>query len=152
MDLKVQSLDCMTVSRVSHSVGVTPPPSKLIPQWGAPHLKMKPPIWKINSPYWKVRSPSRKWFLEKNKKNWKLLLIYTCVSIIKQHWKKMGEIPQECDFLTWSIQNIVKKVKQFVRKYYITWLITRLVVFDIATLTVLFCNCPLFSNCPLTNL
>ena len=35
----------------------------------------------------------------------------------------MAEIPQERDFLTWSIQNFVTKVKQFVRKYYITWLI-----------------------------
>ena len=32
----------------------------------------------------------------------------------------MAEIPQENDFLTWSIQNLVRKVKQFVRKYYIT--------------------------------
>ena len=32
----------------------------------------------------------------------------------------MAEIPQERDFLTWSIENFVKKVKQFVRKYYIT--------------------------------
>ena len=35
----------------------------------------------------------------------------------------MAEILQEHDFLTWSIQNFVRKVKQFVRKYYITWLI-----------------------------
>ena len=35
----------------------------------------------------------------------------------------MAEIPQERDFLTWSIQNFVTKVKQFVRKYYVTWLI-----------------------------
>ena len=32
----------------------------------------------------------------------------------------MAEIPQERDFLTFSIQNLVRKVKQFVRKYYIT--------------------------------
>ena len=32
----------------------------------------------------------------------------------------MAEIPQERDFLTWSIQNLLRKVKQFVRKYYIT--------------------------------
>ena len=41
-------------------------------------------------------------------------------SLIKQHWKKMAEIPQKGDFLTWSIQNVVSKVKQFVRKYCIT--------------------------------
>ena len=35
----------------------------------------------------------------------------------------MPEIPQKRDFLTWSIQNFVRKVKQFVIKYYITWLI-----------------------------
>ena len=29
----------------------------------------------------------------------------------------MAEIPQERDFLTWSIQNFARKVKQFVRKY-----------------------------------
>ena len=45
-------------------------------------------------------------------------VINTCVSIIE--WKKMAEIPQEYHFLTWSIQNFERKVKQFVRKYYIT--------------------------------
>ena len=35
----------------------------------------------------------------------------------------MEEIPQKCDFLTSSIQNFIRKVKQFVRKYYITCLI-----------------------------
>ena len=35
----------------------------------------------------------------------------------------MAEIPQKHDFLTWSIQNLVWKVKEFVRKYYINWLI-----------------------------
>ena len=34
----------------------------------------------------------------------------------------MAEIPREHDFLR-SIQNFVRKVKQFLRKYYITWLI-----------------------------
>ena len=29
----------------------------------------------------------------------------------------MAKIPQEPDFLTCSIQNLVRKVKQFVRKY-----------------------------------
>ena len=31
----------------------------------------------------------------------------------------MTEITQEHDFFTWSIQNFVKRVKKFVRKYYI---------------------------------
>ena len=35
----------------------------------------------------------------------------------------MAEIPQEYDFLTCSIQNFQRKVKQFVRKYYFTRLI-----------------------------
>ena len=35
----------------------------------------------------------------------------------------MVEIPWKRDFLAWNIQNFVRKVKQFVRKYYITWLI-----------------------------
>ena len=56
---------------------------------------------------------------KKIQKKWETI-INTCVSFIKQHWKKMAEIPQKHDFLTWSIQNFVRKVKQFVRKYYIT--------------------------------
>ena len=35
---------------------------------------------------------------------------------------EMTEIPQESDFLTWGIQNFVRKVKQYVTKYYITGL------------------------------
>ena len=31
----------------------------------------------------------------------------------------MVEVPQKGNFLTWSIQNFVKKVKQLIRKYYI---------------------------------
>ena len=37
--------------------------------------------------------------------------------------KKMTEFPQKLNFLSWSIQVLVKKVKQFVRKYYITGVI-----------------------------
>ena len=47
-------------------------------------------------------------------------VINTCVSLIKQHWKKVAEIPQKRNFLTWSIQNFVRRKKQFVRKFYIT--------------------------------
>ena len=39
----------------------------------------------------------------------------------------------------------VRKVKQFIRKYYITWLMAQFVVIDIAPLTVLFCNHQLFA-------
>ena len=63
----------------------------------------------------------------------------------------MAEIPLEHDFLTWVVQTFVRKVKQSVRKYYITWLITQFIVIDIAPLTVLFCNHQLFSNCPLAD-
>ena len=35
----------------------------------------------------------------------------------------MAEIPQERDFVTWRIQNFVRRVKLFVRNYYVTWLI-----------------------------
>ena len=45
--------------------------------------------------------------------------INTCIVIIKQHWKKMAEVSEECDFITWNNQNFVWKVKQFVKKYYI---------------------------------
>ena len=64
----------------------------------------------------------------------------------------MADIPQEHDFLTWGIQAFVRKVKQFVRNYYITWLITQFVVIDTAPLTELLCNYQLFSNSPLANL
>ena len=50
---------------------------------------------------------------------------------MKQHWKKMAEIPQECDFITWSNLNFVQKLKQFVKKYDITC--TQLVVINICT-------------------
>ena len=102
-----------------------PPPSKPMPfPWSTPSLKNEASSQlKNTSPHWKVKSPSRKLFLEQNPENWKIgKLINTCVSLIKQHWKKMTEIPQKYDFLNWSIQNFVRKVKQFVRKF-ITWLI-----------------------------
>ena len=41
------------------------------------------------------------------------------VTLIKQHLEKLVEIPEKRDFLTWSIKNLVRKVKQFVTKYYI---------------------------------
>ena len=40
----------------------------------------------------------------------------------KNNAKKMPKIPQKHYFLTWSIENVIRKVKQFVRKY-IIWLI-----------------------------
>ena len=65
-------------------------------------------------------SPS---FGKMNEKLQKLeTVINICVSLIKQHWKEMAEIPQKRDFLTWSIQNFVQKVKQFARRCDIIWL------------------------------
>ena len=54
-------------------------------------------------------------------------VINTCGSIIKQHWKKMTQVQQECDFLFLRIQHFVRKVKHFVRKSYmkldlLTWI------------------------------
>ena len=51
-------------------------------------------------------------------------IIDNCVSLIKRHWKKITEIPQTRDFLTWSIQNFIRKVKHLVKKicYLINWL------------------------------
>ena len=54
----------------------------------------------------------------------------------------MEEIPQECDFITWSNQDFVES-ETVSSKYYITWSITQLPVINNALLTVLFCNCPL---------
>ena len=48
------------------------------------------------------------------------IVINTCVPHIKQRCKKRVEIPQKYDFFNWSIQNLIRKVKQFVGKYYIT--------------------------------
>ena len=50
-------------------------------------------------------------------------VINTCVSLIKQELKKMTEIPEKHDSLTWKIQSFVRKEKQFVRKFYITLLL-----------------------------
>ena len=77
----------------------------------APQLKNTPPSLKSEAPFQEV-------IPRKNPKKLETV-INTCVSFIKLHWQKMVENPQECDFLTWSIQNFVRKVKQFVRKYYI---------------------------------
>ena len=79
-----------------------------------PHLKMKPP--------WKSKAPFHEIIPRKKPKKWKTV-INTCVSLIKQQWNKVAEIQQKRDFLTWVIQNFGRKVKQFGRKYYITWLI-----------------------------
>ena len=81
---------------------------------------MKPlPTEKQAPPPLKSEAPFLEMIPRKKKKNSETV-INTCVSIIKQHWKKMAEISQELDFLTWIIKNFVRKVKQYVRKYHIT--------------------------------
>ena len=40
----------------------------------------------------------------------------TCVSFIKQRLKKMAEIPQKRDFLTWSFQNCLVLLRNSVNK------------------------------------
>ena len=66
----------------------------------------------------------------------------TGASLLEQHWKKMAGITQKLDFLTWSIQNFIKKVKQFVTKYYITWLIDLAnKLYDIDFLTSFYAMC-----------
>ena len=147
------------LSRVSHSggdMGERPPPSHIFwnplliktdaPHGVSPRLKMKLPNWKTTAPHWKMKFPFRKRFLEKKIQKKSETIINTCVSLIKQHWKKMAAISQKRDLLTWSIQRFIRKVKHFVRKYYITWLITGFIAIDIAPLI---CSCSLFCNCPL---
>ena len=67
----------------SHEFFRTPPLSKLMSPHGATlHLKMKPPPLKSKTPFQDMII--RKKLLE--------TVINTCVSLIKQHWKKMAEI------------------------------------------------------------
>ena len=58
--------------------------------------------------------------LEKNLEKSEKSLILVTVSLIKEHWKKVTDITQKRDFRAWSIHSFVEKVKQYVRKYYIT--------------------------------
>ena len=94
-----------------------------------PPLKNDPPLLteKQTTPL-KSEAPSKKWFLEKNTKKLESV-INTCVSIIKQHWKKMAKIPEESDSLAWSMQNVARKVKQFASRYYITSTVVFLKIF-----------------------
>ena len=88
-----------------------PPPIKThAPPIGTPHLKMKPPPppqLKNNPPYWKMKPPSRKWFLEKN-----IQKIRNC---------HLPKIPQIHNFLSWSIQNFIRKWNSLL-EIIITWL------------------------------
>ena len=74
-----------------------------------PYLKMKPTHLKTNPPL-KSEAPFKEMIPRKNPEKSETV-INTWVSGIKQHWKKMAEITQEHDFLTWGIQTFVRKVK-----------------------------------------
>ena len=82
-----------------------------------PHLNMKSHKWKPTRPL-KSEAPSRKWFLEKKPTK----IRNTCFTH-KTTLKKDGRNSTKTWFSPLSIQNFVIKVKRFVRKYYITWLI-----------------------------
>ena len=75
-----------------------------------PHIKIESPIREITSSamrHWKMKLTSTKWFTEKILEKLETV-INTCFSIIKQHWKKMEQIRQEPDFITWSMLNFKK--------------------------------------------
>ena len=139
-------------------MGGRPPPSHIF--WnplliktdaphGVPPLKNEASQLKNNRSPLKNEVPFQETIPWKKKSKKSETVINTCVSLIKQHWKKMAAISQKRNLLTWSIQRFIRKVKHFVRKYYITWLITGFIAIDIAPLTKLICNCSLFCNCPL---
>ena len=94
--------------------------------------KKKTPRGRATSEYWALISsglfpaPIEKQSPLPGNDSWKKkpkkleTVINTSVLLIKQHWKNMAEIPLKRDFLTWSIQNFVRKGKQFDRRYDIT--------------------------------
>ena len=55
-------------------------------------------------------TPPEEWFLEEKPKK-----SYLPLTLLFQSWNNTGKrwqkFQKECDFLTWSIQNFVKKVK-----------------------------------------
>ena len=113
----------LTFSRVSHRLFSNPlslskpmppmenpPPPPHIHTHTHTHLKMNlPPPTEKRNPILKSEAPFQDMIpRKKNTKKWKLSLIlefqtYSLLLIVFQHWKKMIEILQKCDFLTWSI-------------------------------------------------
>ena len=91
----------------------TPPIKADAPHGASPSFKDEAPSLESKAPFQEM-IPGEK----KTRKNPKL--INTCVSLIKRYGKKMAEIPKKCNFLTWSVQNFVRKVKYYVRKYCIS--------------------------------
>ena len=88
-------------------------------QWGTTPLKIESTLnWKPNPSPLKSKTTFQE-IIPRKKTQKSETVINTWVSL----WKKMAKIPQTRGFLSWSIQNFVKKNKQFARKYCITWLI-----------------------------
>ena len=59
----------------------------------------------------------------------------------------MSEMPQKRDFLTWSMQNFLRKRIQFVRKYPITWLIDLANILHDVNKFIDFILCHVIKNC-----
>ena len=102
-----------------------PPPflSKLIPPmwYPDPVLQLGNNSLSPNFPL-KVKPPSRKGFLEKKPRKFENCHYYLYF-YLKITSERDGRNSTRMWFLTWRIKNFVWKVKQFVRKYYITLLI-----------------------------
>ena len=64
-----------------------------------PNIKMKPSPSEKEPPPLKSEAPFQEIIPRKNLEK-SDAVINTCVSVIKQHWKKMVEIPQEHVFVT----------------------------------------------------
>ena len=82
-----------------------PPPhqNQCPPPCGTPHLKKKPPCHLKNKPPPLKSEASFQEMIPREILEKSEIVINTCVSVIKQHGKMMAEIPQESDFITWSI-------------------------------------------------
>ena len=80
-------------------------PIKTNASQGFPPLKMKPPtIKQTPSPPLKNKVSFLEMIHWKKNQELKTAINTTCVSLIKQNWEKIAEIPQKCDFLTWAFK------------------------------------------------
>ena len=76
-----------------------------------PNLKIKSFLnWKPNPSPLKSK-PGFQEMIPRRKTQKSDTVINTGVSLKKQHWKKVTEISQKHNFLTWSIQNFVRRKK-----------------------------------------
>ena len=79
---------------------------KIDAPWGTPQLKNEVPQLKNKPQPLKSEAPFRKWFLEKESEKSE-----TGINLCFTHKITLAEIPQKCDFLTWSIQNFLRRKK-----------------------------------------